>query len=511
MNGDHGQEKKVMVMSNGFENHDDNSLAIRVEDKGQDSGGGGGGHGNGNTEKVEEHLENVTGEMARLELPRARSKRVAALDAFRGLTIVIMILVDDAGEAYDKIDHSPWNGCTLADFVLPFFLFIVGVAIAFALKRVPRISDAMRKITIRTLKLLFWGILLQGGYSHAPDDLSYGVDMKRIRWMGILQRISLVYFVVAMIEALTANIRPTVLRPHRSAIFSAYHWQWLGGFVALIIYIITTYALYVPDWSFVFHNPGDINDGKRFLVQCGVRGHLGPACNAVGYIDRQVWGINHIYTQPVWRRSKDCTYDSPNLGPLRDDAPSWCLGPFEPEGLLSSVSAIVSGTIGVHYGHVLVHFKNHSDRLKQWLLMGLGLIIFAIIFHFTNAIPINKQLYSISYICFTAGVAGLVLSGFYILIDVWGLRAPFLFLEWIGMNAMLVFVLGAQGILAAFFNGWYYDKPNNSLVHWIHKHVFVDVWNSEIVGTLLYVLFAEIVFWGVFAGILHKLGIYWKL
>lgn len=35
-----------------------------------------------------------------------------------------------------------------------------------------------------------------------------------------------------------------------------------------------------------------------------MRGHLGPACNAVGYVDRQVWGINHIYTQPVWSRLK---------------------------------------------------------------------------------------------------------------------------------------------------------------------------------------------------------------
>ena len=46
----------------------------------------------------------------------------------------LMILVDDGGGAYERIDHSPWNGCTLADFVLPFFFFIVGVAIAFALK-----------------------------------------------------------------------------------------------------------------------------------------------------------------------------------------------------------------------------------------------------------------------------------------------------------------------------------------------------------------------------------------
>lgn len=94
-------------------------------------------------------------------LMKEKKKRIATLDAFRGLTIVVreseknqitlcillawllkwwkwkmqlMILVDDAGEAYSKIDHSPWNGCTLADFVLPFFLFIVGVAIALALK-----------------------------------------------------------------------------------------------------------------------------------------------------------------------------------------------------------------------------------------------------------------------------------------------------------------------------------------------------------------------------------------
>lgn len=49
-------------------------------------------------------------------------------------------------------------------------------------------------------------------------------------------------------------------------------------------------------------------------------------------------------------------------------------------------------------------------------------------------------------------------------IDVWGFRTPFLFLEWIGMNAMLVFVMAAQGIFAAFINGWYYESSDNSLV-----------------------------------------------
>ncbi|XWS66822.1 hypothetical protein CRYUN_Cryun05aG0233900 [Craigia yunnanensis] len=453
-------------------------------------------------EKVEEQ------QLEEKPLVKQKTKRVATLDAFRGLTIVLMILVDDAGEEYARIDHSPWNGCTLADFVMPFFLFIVGVAIALALKKIPKINDAIKKICLRTLKLLFWGVLLQGGYSHAPNDLSYGVDMKQIRWFGILQRIALVYFIVALIETLTTKRRPTVLEPGHLSIFTAYRWQWIGGFVAFVIYMITTYSLYVPDWSFVVY--GD-NEATRYTVKCGMRGHLGPACNAVGYVDREVWGINHLYSSPVWQRLKACTHSSPSSGPFRDDAPNWCRAPFEPEGLLSSILAILSGTIGIHYGHVLIHFKGHSERLKQWVSMALGLLILAIILHFTDAIPINKQLYSFSYVCFTAGAAGIVFSAFYILIDVWGFRTPFLFLEWIGMNAMLIYVLGAQGILAAFVNGWYYKSTNNTLVYWIQKHIFINVWNSKRLGTLLYVIFAEIAFYGVLSGILHKLGMYWKL
>ncbi|GKV46300.1 hypothetical protein SLEP1_g53291 [Rubroshorea leprosula] len=287
----------------------------------------------------------------------------------------------------------------------------------------------------------------EGGYSHAPDDLSYGVDMKHIRWCGILQRIALLYFVVALIETLTTKLRPTVLQPGHFSIFTAYKWQCLGGFIVFLIYMIT--------------------------VKCGMRGHFGPACNAVGYVDRAVWGVNHLYKSPVWQRLKACTLSSPTSGPFLPNAPSWCLCPFEPEGLLSSISAILSCTIGIHHGHALIHFKVHFERLKQWVSMGFGLLIIAIILHFTDAIPLNKQLYSFSYVCFTAGAAGIVFSGFYILIDVWGFRMPFLFLEWIGMNATLIFVLGAQGILPAFVNGRYYESPNNTLIMILVDHAVV--------------------------------------
>lgn len=315
--------------------------------------------------------------------------------------------------------------------------------------------------------------------------------------------------VVALVEAITTRIRPTSINPGVFSIFKAYRWQWLVGFVAFVIYMITTFTLYVPDWSFVALDQN--GDKQKYTVKCGMRGHLGPACNAVGYVDRQVWGINHLYMYPVWSRLKACTLSSPSTGPLREDAPAWCRGPFEPEGLMSSISSILSGTIGIHYGHVLVHYKGHAERLKHWVSMGFALIVLAFILHFTDAIPMNKQLYSFSYLCLTTGAGGIVFSAFYLLIDVWGWRTPFLFLEWIGMNAMLVFVMAAQGIFAGFINGWYYKSPENNLVNWILNHVFINVWKSQRVGRLLYVIFAEIVFWSVVSGILHKLGIYWKL
>lgn len=112
------------------------------------------------------------------------------------------------------------------------------------------------------------------------------------------QRIALVYFVVALIEAFTRTVRPTTVRSGPYAIFDAYRWQWyinlafsnwvhpficfgpenaerfccflktdrLGGFIAFFIYMVTTFSLYVPDWSFVYHNDGDVNDGKKFMV-----------------------------------------------------------------------------------------------------------------------------------------------------------------------------------------------------------------------------------------------------
>ncbi|RYR52458.1 hypothetical protein Ahy_A06g027373 isoform C [Arachis hypogaea] len=280
-----------------------------------------------------------------------KTKRVASLDIFRGLTVALMVLVDDAGGQWPMIGHAPWNGCNLADFVMPFFLFIVGMAIPLALKRIPNNLVAVKKVIVRTIKLIFWGLLLQGGFSHAPDELTYGVDMKRIRWCGILQRIALAYLVVAMMEIFSrsAQARDPELAPTHLSIFKSYYWH-----------------------CFTVHNPDSIYNGTTFTVKCGVRGKLDPPCNAVGYIDREVLGINHMYKHPAWKRSQACTEKSPFEGPFRKNAPSWCYAPFEPEGILRSVIKNVF-TIGSSFktealdslGFISSYFRTYSS-LHSW-------------------------------------------------------------------------------------------------------------------------------------------------
>ncbi|KAM3303913.1 hypothetical protein P3S67_014944 [Capsicum chacoense] len=89
------------------------------------------------------------------------------------------------------------------------------------------------------------------------------------------------------------------------------------------------------------------------------------------------------------------------------------------------------------------------------------------------AIPLNKQLYTVSYVCVTSGAAALVFPAFYILVDILNWKYLFLPLEWIGMNAMLVYVKAAAGIFAGFINGWYYEDPHNTL-NGDHLHGYND-------------------------------------
>jgi predicted acyltransferase len=120
--------------------------------------------------------------------PATASGRLVSLDAFRGATIALMILVNTAGsfsEQYAPLRHAEWHGWTIADVVFPSFLWIVGVSVALA--RPKPVSGIVRRGAI----LFALGLLLYG----VPD-----FDPSTWRILGVLQRIAICYVAVALIH-----------------------------------------------------------------------------------------------------------------------------------------------------------------------------------------------------------------------------------------------------------------------------------------------------------------------
>ncbi|KAI3514691.1 hypothetical protein L1887_13311 [Cichorium endivia] len=433
-------------------------------------------------------------------------QRLVSLDVFRGLTVALMILVDDAGGAFPSINHSPWFGVTLADFVMPFFLFSVGISISLVFKKVSSKPAATKKVVLRTIKLFLLGLILQGGYFHGRDDLTYGVDINQIRWMGVLQRIAIGYLLASITEIWCVNSNEV-----NSAIAFGrkYYIQWLFVFVLGVLYMSILYGLYIPDWSFEVMNGNFSSYGKETqIVQCGVRSSLEPPCNAVGLIDRLLLGESHLYKRPVYKRTQECSINSPDYGPLPPNAPAWCLAPFDPEGLLSSLMAAVTCFLGLQYGHVMVHYKGHMQRIIIWLVCSSFLLILGYVL-MVIGVPLSKPLYTLSYMCITAGASGILLIAIFYMADVMQIQKPMVLFQWMGMNALIVYALAACDIFPAALQGVYWRSPENNLVNATELLISTTL-HSERWGKLVFV-FVEIIFWGLVSGFLHIKGIYVKL
>lgn len=404
------------------------------------------------------------------EQPTNTNQRLASLDVFRGLTVVAMILVDYGGGIWWGINHAPWNGVTFADFVVPAFLFIVGVSLALTYKTLISRRNASCNIILRVFKLFGLGLILQGGYLHGVKDLSYGVDIQHMRIMGVLQRISIAYVIVAFFEICSSRENIRDANESFLGIVKAYFWQWVAAVVLICLYAGLLYGLYVPDWQFEAPaDPSSVDTNvasaniSLLQVQCDVRGNISPACNAVSFVDRSILGISHLYRHPAYRRTKECSVDSPYDGPLPEDAPAWCLAPFDPEGLLSSLPAVVTCFIGAHYGHILLLVKDHKRRLWQWTTTGTVLIFVGLVLEIAG-MPLNKQLYTLSYMFVTGGAVALAFVITYVLVDVYNWRSSTVLFKWVGAHSLLIYALFACGVLPIALQGFYWKSPQNNLI-----------------------------------------------
>ncbi|CAL4902850.1 unnamed protein product [Urochloa decumbens] len=378
------------------------------------------------------------------------------------------------------------------------------------LQKIPNKTAATKKAAVRAIKLFILGVILQGGYIHGRHKLTYGVDLDQIRWLGVLQRIAIGYFLAAISEIWLIN--NNLVDSHISFV-KKYFMEWIMAMLITVLYVALVFGLYVSNWEFkVKVNNSTLSSPSNLVkmktIHCGVRGSLGPPCNAVGLVDRVLLGANHLYKNPVYKRTKECSINSPDYGPLPPNAPDWCLAPFDPEGLLSSLMAAVTCFVGLHFGHVLIHCKNHSQRMLFWLLASTVLTISAFLLQLLG-MPFSKPLYTVSYMLLTAGVSGFLLLLLYYIVDVIHIKKPFILFQWMGMNALIVYVLAACELFPTLIQGFYWRSPENNLVD-ITESLLQAIFHSKRWGTLAFVLL-EIVFWCLAAGFLHMKGVYLKL
>ena len=387
----------------------------------------------------------------RLGAEADRPARLVSLDVFRGLTIMGMILVNNPGTwgaIFAPLKHAAWHGWTPTDLVFPFFLFIVGVAIPLAFtKRLARGADRgdlVRKTVKRAAVLFAIGLGL-AFYSRGWRFLAgEGIDLSDFRILGVLQRIALCYLAASLLF-LTTSARTQVV----------------VGAGILLGYWAALELVPVPGIG---------------------AGHLDVAAETLpAYVDRLLLG------QHLWAGADKL---------------------WDPEGVLSTLPAIVTTLLGIVAGQWVLADREASAETAA-KLMAVGLALFAAGSAWGWVFPVNKALWTSSYVLLTGGLAFSVLGACYWAADVRGWRGwttPFVAY---GVNALLVFVgssLLAQTLARIQVAGP--DGPR-SLQSWIYGTVFAPLGPPE-VASLLYAL-VWIGGWYLVLRALHQRNIIWKV
>lgn len=340
--------------------------------------------------------------------------RVKCLDAFRGATVALMIFVNSGGGRYWYMQHSIWNGVTVSDCVFPWFAWIMGVSISVKVKSelrscTPR-KELFYHILLRSATLILSGIILS---NISRNDLRY------IRLPGVLQRLGLAYFIVASLE--TYFMKPQTLNQSSRLQFMedilACKAQWLFVLFLMVLHTCVTFYLPVPNCPTGYLGPGGLHNHSNYQLCTG---------GASGYIDRLIIGSSHLYETPTCQKLYDCSIN------------------YDPEGLLGTLTTVLCVYFGVQMGVTLLVYRQSAMRLRRWFLWSVFTLVLAVVlsnFPFNNGvIPMNKNLWSLSFVLATSGIAFLLICIFYWLIDhkKWWSGTPF---YQAGMNAFLLYAL----------------------------------------------------------------------
>jgi predicted acyltransferase len=427
--------------------------------------------------------------------------RVLSIDVLRGITIAFMILVNDAGDGrntYAQLDHAWWNGCTLTDLVFPTFLFIIGASIIFSIDSRIRRGETRRSLALHILRRsaiifaldLFFALYPHFHYTH-------------MRIYGVLTRIALCYLCASFICLFTQRA---------GRLFAIAAALLLGYWVLLRFVPVPGFGMPAHDVPF-----------------------LDPDRNLSSWLDRGITDFlqRTIHTGRLYRQTRDpegllSTFPaiattllgaitalwlrrvrSQSITRKNEDAPAAPLLPKEassrPEAA-SVAAAVEEPALSLPKGPP--HFARTTVTISpSQCLTGLflsGLLSAAAGLLWSLSFPLNKNLWTSSYVLFAAGCALIGLAVCYWLIDIRHLNetkvGKWLTWPWLvfGSNAIVAYCVSeflVENLI------WLKVPDNGKTItawYWIYHHLFAfngSTKNTSLAFALVYVALCFIPNW----------------
>jgi len=372
-------------------------------------------------------------------------QRFYSLDIFRGATVALMILVNNAGDwnhIYAPLDHAQWHGCTPTDFVFPFFLFAVGNSMAFVFAGMKNADDAafLKKIFRRFLLIFLIGLILNWfpfvKWSDGHLVFKYWVSHENpengIRILGVLQRIACCYF-----------------------------------FASIIIHYLKIKGAFWCSMFFLF----------GYWLLCVLLGNKTDPYSLQGYfglaIDKNILGVAHMY------KGEGVAFD--------------------PEGIASTIPSIAQVIYGYFVGYYILQKGKTYEMLSNLFVAG-SILLFAG-YCWDMAFPINKKIWTSSFVVFTSGMATVVLSVFIYLIEFRNMRGMWgRFFDAFGKNPLFIFILGGLIPRLVALIRWQYIDKKGAVVYtnpfqWFYEHACMPVSANLKNGSLLFAVVMVIFYW----------------
>jgi len=393
--------------------------------------------------------------------PIKTPSRLLSLDVLRGITISGMIMVNNPGswgKIYTPLEHAQWNGLTPTDLVFPFFMFIMGVSMFLSYKKFDfKLSGKTFTKLLRRSVLLFLIGLAIGWFSL----FCRGLVALRTEDMSLLDKIGHAAYNFENMRILGVLQRLALVSFFGSLIvltFKPKRIPWLIGFILLFYWILMAVT------GSYFENDNSL----------------------VSIIDHAVLGVTHMYSEMLPDGTKVI---------------------FDPEGLLSTLPCIAHVLLGFMAGKLISESKDNNQRIQKLFIFGT--IILFLGFLLDYAFPINKKIWSSSFVLTTCGLASLLLGLLVWIIDIKGKKKWSVFFESFGVNPMFIYVIaGIISILLGNIGFMYYGEWHSTkgfiYTEWLNP-VFGDY-----LGSLAFALLFVTLNWFI-GHILYKKKIYIKL